>query len=247
MSKVSIIMPAYNAERYITEAIQSVIAQTFTDWELIVIDDASQDSTVEIVQKFSAQNSRILLYRNMQNSGVSATRNRGLDMAIGEYVAFLDSDDIWASDKLEKQIYALLAENAQICYSSYSFIDLSGNSIRIPYIVDKETSYKKLLKENVIGCSTVILSRKFLGSARFDKGYFHEDYVLWLRLLKDGHTKAIGISDVLVQYRNGGRSSNKIVAVKNRWIVYRKSEKLNIFQSTKYLIAYATNAIIKHL
>lgn len=245
VSKVSIVMPAYNAERYITEAIQSVIAQTFTDWELIVIDDASQDNTAEIVQKLLIQDTRILFLQNLQNSGVATTRNRGLDIATGEYIAFLDSDDFWESNKLQRQLDLLRQTSADLCFTAYALANEKGQTALI-HKVPRSVSYRDLLKENVVGCSTVLVRRGMLTKFRFETNYFHEDYVLWLQLLKNGCT-TVGLNDVLAHYRTGGRSSDKINAAKSRWNIYRKHEQLPLHVAGFNFFVYCCNGLNKHV
>jgi len=146
---VSIIMPAYNIERYIEKAIRSVINQTFTDWELIVIDDGSKDSTLDIIELMVAEDERISSMPNETNIGVAKTRNRGIDIARGKYIALLDSDDIWYENKLELQIKKLEAEKADICYCSYAIIDEEGKKIRNDYMVSEFVAYFKHMLRNV--------------------------------------------------------------------------------------------------
>lgn len=243
MIKISIIMPAYNAARSIENAIRSVVRQTFPGWELIIIDDGSSDNTVEIVRQMSVRDNRIVLYENRNNLGVSVTRNRGLDVATGNYIAFLDSDDIWQKDKLKRQLTLLQQTNADLCYTAYEVMRKNGTLTAL-YQVPKSIHYIELLKENVIGCSTVLLKRSCLGSYRFETAFFHEDYALWLQLLKCGCI-AVGINEPLVYYRKGGRSKNKLFAAKNRWLVMRRQEKLALPLTMFCFICYIHNGIRK--
>ena len=149
--KVSIIMPAYNCELYIEAAIRSVINQTHTNWELFVIDDGSKDLTCDIVNKLVIKDDRIKLIKNTHNMGVAKTRNRGLDMCNGDYIAFLDSDDAWHTEKLEKQIKKLLDENGDMSYNSYDIVDGAGAQSKDAYIVQENINFNQLLKENFIG------------------------------------------------------------------------------------------------
>lgn len=245
MCKISVIMPAYNAAQYIEKAIQSVIGQTIKSWELIIVNDASTDNTSEIVRRMAAQDMRIVLHENKINLGVSETRNRGIGLAVGEYIAFLDSDDIWEHDKLQRQLEALQRTHADLCFTSYAVMHENGEQA-IPYRVPQNIDYVGLLKENVIGCSTVLLKRSSLGEHRFETGFFHEDYVLWLKLLK-GNCIAVGIDELLVQYRTGGRSHNKVNAAKNRWRIYRKCEKLSLPMATYFFLNYCCNGLKKHI
>ena len=243
---VSVIMPAYNAEKYIAEAIQSVISQTYTNWELFVLDDCSTDGTAEIAEGFARADGRIHLLKNPQNMGVARTRNRGFDLAQGEWIALLDSDDVWHSDKLEKQLEVANESGAEIIYSSYALFT-DGESGKTQYNVPVRTNYSNMLKENVIGCSTVLLSKALLENFRFRVDVYHEDYALWLELLRNGYAAA-GCMEVLTNYRivKGSRSNSKLRAAKNRWIIYRKAEKLPLLKAISFFAAYAVNGFNKH-
>ncbi len=244
---VSIVMPAYNAEMYIEAAIRSVQTQTHKNWELLVLDDCSRDGTKQIVEKMAAQDSRVRLLCNEKNMGVARTRNRGLDLCRGDYVALLDSDDIWRPEKLEKQLALAKKENGDIVYCSYAIIDEHGNRKCEDFIVPPATSLKKLLAKNVIGCSTVMLSGKAVGEYRFPTDFYHEDFALWLDMLKAGK-KAVGHQEVLVDYRvhSGGRASNKVNSAKRRWRIYRSFLGLSLVESSWYLARYAVSGMIKY-
>lgn len=219
---VSVIMPAYNAEEYISEAVQSVMAQTYTNWELLILDDCSTDGTADKARCFSDLDPRITLYSNPKNIGVALTRNKGMALAKGSWVALLDSDDIWHKDKLEKQLVAAENTGADIIYCSYSLMDKNGEHLS-DFIVPERTSYDDMLRKNVIGCSTVFMRSPILIHHHFSTEYYHEDYVLWLELLKSGYIAAAS-TDVLVDYRivDGSRSNDKLKSAKNRWLIYRE-------------------------
>ena len=178
MPKVTVIMPAYNAARFIEVAVNSVINQTVTDWELLIIDDCSKDETVLYAEALANKDSRITVIKNEENMGVARTRNRGLDMAKGQWVALLDSDDIWHSDKLEKQLELAGKTNADIVYCSYGIVDANGCKAREPYVTIPEVSLEDMLQQNYIGCSTVMLSQNVTDKYRFITDFFHEDYVM---------------------------------------------------------------------
>ena len=243
---VSVVMPSYNAEKYISEAIQSVIAQTYENWELLIIDDCSTDSTANIVKQFSDVDSRITLYSNPKNMGVALTRNKGMNLAKGSWIALLDSDDVWHKDKLEKQLVAAENTGADIIYCSYSLMDKNGEHLS-DFIVPERTSYDDMLRKNVIGCSTVFMRSPILIHHHFSTEHYHEDYVLWLELLKSGYIAAAS-TDVLVDYRivDGSRSNDKLKSAKNRWLIYREIEKLSLGKSVRVFAAYAFNGFIKH-
>lgn len=158
---VSVIMPAYNAEKYIGEAIASVCAQTYENWELLILDDGSGDRTAEIAQAYAQLDARIRVLRNPQNMGAAKTRNRGFDIAKGEWIALLDSDDVWHSDKLEKQLAVAGRAGVDIIYCSYALVNESGAHLS-DYIVPETTSYDAMLRESVLSCSTVLLRQLIL-------------------------------------------------------------------------------------
>ena len=245
---ISVIMPAYNSEKYILKAIHSVMNQTYSDWELIVIDDGSVDSTVDIVREISANEPRIQLYINQSNMGVSKTRNRGFDLAQGKYIALLDSDDIWHTDKLEKQLALLKEKKADVVYSSYCMVSEDIPDKQKKYIVPVQISYSDMLCENFVGCSTVLMRSEIAKMYCFDSAFFHEDYVLWLNLLKNG-CSFVGCTEILVDYTvvSNSRSHNKIKAAKNRWIIYRKSQKLSLYKSAAAFFSYMFNGIKKYM
>lgn len=243
---VSVIMPAYNAEKYIGAAISSVLSQSYTNWELLVIDDCSDDSTAEIIRDFERADSRIRLLCNEKNMGVAGTRNRGFDIAQGEWVALLDSDDLWHTNKLEEQLRIATGSEADIIYCSYSIIDECSAHIS-DFIVPERTSYENMLKKSVLSCSTVLMHRSILSQHRFSEEYHHEDYVFWLELLKSGYSAAAS-RELLADYRivNGSRSNNKLKSARNRWLIYRELEKLPLHKALSAFIAYAFNGVIKH-
>lgn len=244
---VSIIMPAFNAEQYIERAILSVLGQTMKNWELLVIDDCSRDGTVQIVQHLSKKDPRIILLKNEENVGVSRTRNRGIELSKGEYIAFLDSDDVWHGDKLEKQLLRMETAKADIGYCSYALIDEHDIKVHEDYIVPGQTDYESLLQENVIGCSTVIVKAAVAKAHPFRADFYHEDYVLWLHLLKKGFVAA-GCPEVLVSWRhlNQSRSANKIKSAKKRWMIYRKCERLPLLKSIRLFCGYTTAGFKKY-
>lgn len=244
--KVSIITPAYNAEQFLVYTVESVLRQTYQNWELFILDDGSTDDTFSSAKALAACDSRIHAVKNEENMGVAATRNRGIEMAKGDYIAFLDSDDVWREDKLERQIALLQSTGAAIAYNSYSFIDKENNVIGKPYIVPVTTSFQKMLSENVIGLSTAIVERDLLKRYRFNSAYYHEDYVFWMDLLRDG-AKAVGDKDCLVQYRvmEGTRSANKLNAAKHRWKAYRNALGLSVLKSTVAFCGYVAAGLRK--
>ena len=245
---VSVIMPAYNMERFIAQAIRSVMAQTMTDWELLVIDDGSSDRTCAIVEELAAKDSRVRLYRNTSNVGVAKTRNRGVDLSRGEFIALLDSDDVWHPDKLEKQLDLARQTGAEIVYCSYSIVGGDGRKVRKDYIVPERTDFDRLLKENVIGCSTVLLRGELIRNHGFEPTYLHEDYVLWLELLREGHSAA-GCAEPLTDWRllTNSRSFDKRKSAKSRWVIYRDYLHLPLGRRIRCFTAYTAAGLKKYV
>ena len=246
--KVTVIMPAYNACRFLEAAIRSVIGQTFTDWELLVLDDGSSDDTLAIARSLAAEDCRIRVLPNEHNMGVARTRNRGFDLCRGEYVALLDSDDVWLPNKLERQLERMAQTGADLCYCSYSIVDANGEKSRPDYLVPEQTDFDKLLRENVIGCSTVVLSRKVIEQHRFETDFYHEDYVLWLKLLRAGF-RASGCTEPLVRWRliENSRSFDKRKAAGNRWRIYRDYLHLPLGKSILAFASYGAAGLKKYL
>ena len=245
--KVSVIMPAYNVEKYVADSIDSVLNQTYENFELIIIDDCSTDNTFCLLSEIAKTDIRIKLYKNEKNLGVADTRNRGFELAEGEYVALLDSDDIWRSEKLEKQIALAKKTDAEIIYCSYAMIDEDGKTINKQYIVPEKADFELLLEENVIGCSTVMLSKHVYKKFRFMKEYYHEDYILWLTLLRE-HFRAVGLSEVFVDYRvmKSSRSGNKRKSAIMRWKIYREFLKMPLISAGIIWIKYLIKGIVKY-
>lgn len=241
---VSVIIPVYNGEKTIEKAIASVQSQSYTALQIIVIDDCSQDGTYKIVEALAKEDERIILIKNKVNLGVATSRNNGCKLVTGKYIAFLDSDDLWYPQKIELQLEYLNKTKAHLCYTSYEMVEKnSQDSIR--YKVANKVDYKSLLKENIICCSSVLLERRLMEQNPFVSQYFHEDFILWLTILKQGY-QAVGISQCLVIYQKGGRSADKVNAMKNRWRIYRSYEQLSTLKSIYYFMWYAINGIKKY-
>ena len=244
--KVSVIMPAYNAEDFIAQAIESVVGQTHSDWELIIVDDCSTDRTVSIIESHARADRRIVFLQHQQNQGVAATRNRALKVAQGAYIAFLDSDDYWLSHKLERQLGFMGEHGALICCSNYKRVDEQGNELGVvepPHSI----RYQDLLRSNFIGNLTGIYNANELGKVFF-KPIAHEDYVAWLSVLKTGH-HAYCIPEVLAYYRvyDQSTSSNKFKTISWQWKIYRDEEQLNFFHSLYLMCFYVFYALQKRL
>lgn len=229
---VSVIMPCYNSEKYISDAISSVINQTYLNWELLVIDDCSTDSSSIIIKEFEKKDSRVQYFRTNISSGSPAfPRNIGIEKARGKYIAFLDSDDLWFPDKLKQQCLLFNGERIAIVYSNYEKINedgVAGN--RIIKAIGK-VDYKKLLKGNVIACSTAIYDVSKVNKVFFIE-HGHEDYIFWLSILKKGYiAKNTNTVEVYYRVRKNSISSNKFKAILWIWDIYTDIENLSFFQS----------------
>lgn len=245
---VSIIMPMYNSEKYLRESIESVLAQTYSNWELLIIDDFSKDQSLSIAKSYVEKDPRIRLLSNDRRIGMpSAPRNVGVQAAKGRYISFLDSDDVWFPQKLEQQV-ALFADNrTAIVYSNYEKIDEFGNRCNRLVVAPPYATYRSLLGGNVIGNLTGIYDTKKVGKAII-KDIHHEDYAMWLSILKQGYN-AQNTGTTLASYRETAQSvsSNKLKVTTWQWYIYRKVEHLSLLQSTFYFISYAWKAFFKSL
>ncbi|MDA5133710.1 glycosyltransferase family 2 protein [Psychrobacter sp. ANT_H3] len=246
MPKISIIMPVFNAKKYIDESIASVICQTYNDWELILIDDCSTDSTYDYLLVCYQENPKIKLLRNPVNSGAGASRNLGLKRASGQIIAFLDADDIWMPSKLEKQLTFMLNHKSAIIHTSYSFINESGEQISGLVNVSKHVNLNSYMRNTEIGMSTVLINKEIVGNFEFPSIRIHEDAGLWLELLGRGLISD-GLNEVLVNYRvrKGQLSGNKIVAALNTFKLYASVTELPVRNRLKNYLFYAVNAIYK--
>ena len=243
---VSIIMAAYNAEKTIELAIESVLNQTYSNFELLVINDCSKDGTAKLVEDFSAKDNRVRLISNEKNSGVSFTRKHGLEEANGSWIAILDSDDAWAPEKLEKQIELQNRTNADLLFTGSAFMDSEGRPIVWYLHAPAEATYRQLLKQNVLSNSSALV-RKELYAKHYAVGDgMHEDFAIWLSILKEGK-KAYGVDEPLLIYRiaKSSKSGNKIKAAKMNWNTYRYVG-LNVVEAAYYEAWYMFKNVMKY-
>ncbi|WP_303189341.1 glycosyltransferase family 2 protein [Fusobacterium ulcerans] len=242
---VSIITPLYNSEKYIGETIESVLNQTYKNWEMLIIDDCSKDNGVKIVNNYILKDKRIKLFRNEKNEGVSFSRNRAIDLSQGKYIAFLDSDDLWKKEKLEKQISFMEKNNIDLSYTGYEKINTDG-SLRGEIKVPEKLDYKELLKNCLINCISGVYRKEKFEVFRFRKTKA-EDYIFWLEIFKQ-IDYAYGIQESLAYYRvsNNSRSSNKLDIVKFHWKIYREYEKLNFFKAVYYYFIYIKRGMVRY-
>jgi teichuronic acid biosynthesis glycosyltransferase TuaG len=242
---VSVVMPAHDAEKYIAKPMASVLAQTWRNVELIVVDDASRDGTLALVEDLARTDERIRIVRLSPNGGVAAARNAGVAVARGSCIAFLDSDDWWHPRKLELQLASMRDTGVRVSYAPYDRMGEDGtllSKVRPPASV----SYADMLKSNRIGNLTGMYERS-LGDVPFRKTG-HEDYVFWLEMVRRaGRATCVPSAEPLAWYlvRKGSVSSDKLKAARWQWHIYRNIEKLGLFASVFYLLHYIRNAIGK--
>ena len=242
---VSIITACYNSENYISETINSVLNQTYQNWELLIVDDCSTDNTKSLIKEFQKTEKRIKLFQLNENSGAAVARNKAIKEAKGTFIAFLDSDDIWLPKKLERQLEFMISNNYNLTHTSYELIDHQGNSLKKTIVPAKILGYKDMLYSNKIGCLTAIYNQSKIGKKYMPLLRKRQDYALWLKILKTGE-KAYGLAEVLSQYRNteNSISNNKLNLIKWNWKLLREVENLSFIKSVYYL---SCNIIFKFL
>lgn len=244
---VSIIMPSYNSEHTIDKSIESVMNQTYTNWELIIVDDCSKDNTLSVLGKYK-NDERIIISSNECNSRAAATRNNALDLASGRYVAFLDSDDLWLPEKLEKQMNFMKENSVGFVFSSYRCINENGKDIDRIIKVPPVISAMKLLGNTIIGCSTVLVDRKVVGNFRFITNNRREDTFTWYHILKRGYN-AYGIQEILAEYRisSSSSSSNKFEMAMEYWRGLKEVAKIDFLKRSYCFVSYTFNAFKKRM
>lgn len=228
---ISVLMPMFNCAQTLESSVASVMSQTRTDWELILVDDASTDSSREIAQKFAQGDPRISVLTLAKNSGAAAARNHALGVATGRYIAFLDADDQWHHDKLRQQIKFMENTNAALCFTAYARVSTGGDhieTVRVPQKAD----YYTLLKRNILGALTVIYDTQQVGKPEMPILDRQHDYALWLHLVRQ-FGPALGLDEILATYRvsTASLSSNKALAARDIWRVYRECEGLPLYRS----------------
>lgn len=269
---VSIVVPVYRAAAYIADTIGMVFSQTYGRWELLLVDDCSGDGSVEAIEKallayehhsveaasentghiveyLCGEGKKVLLICKNKNEGAAAARNTGMALAGGQYIAFLDADDIWVSDKLEKQISFMEEKRAGFVFSAYEFGDESARPTGRVVHVPETLTYKRALSRTVIFTTTVVLDRDRIPDELMRMPEVEsEDTATWWQILRAGYT-ACGLDEVLAVYRRPLRSlsSNKLKAVKRIWNLYRRQEKLSVPSSLFYFVFWAYRATMRRI
>ena len=243
---VSIITPAYNCANYIGTTIESVLSQTYSYWEMIIVDDCSSDNIEEVVLHYASKDSRIKYKKLEVNSGAAVARNVAMSMATGQYIAFLDSDDVWLPDKLSTQIQFMQENNYKFTCTDYEQIDETGRRLgKIIHCIEK-ADYNRVLLDCPIGNSTVMYDVTQMGKFEVPNIRKRNDDALWLKMLKS-EKFIYGLNQVLVQYRvrHDSISANKFQLIKYHWVLYRKIEHLNIMRSIFYILHWGVIKILR--
>ena len=246
---VSIIVPVFNAEKFLDETINSVLKQSYQNWELLLINDCSKDNSKEIYQKYK-KDDRIIWFDQEKNGGAALARNKGIELSKGKYLCFLDADDLWEKDKLEKQLNFMKKNNCEFSFTGYEFADEkgipNGKKVKVPATI----TYKQALKNTTIWTSTVMfdmdkLSKESIYMPNVKRG---QDTATWWKVLKKIKC-AYGLNEVLSYYRrtNESLSANKLTALKRTWNLYRNVEKLGVFSSVYNFCWYCYNAVKRRI
>lgn len=248
---VSIIVPVYNVQKYIVETMDCVRAQTYSNWELLLVEDCSTDETVRVIEAYlqSTADERIRLIRQPANGGAAKARNTGLAQAKGRYIAYLDSDDLWEPEKLARQLAFMKEKDAAFGFTGYEFADENGQGLGKVVRVPETLNYKQALKNTTIFTTTVMFDTDKISKDLLDMPLVKsEDTALWWKVLRNGYM-AYGLDENLVRYRRAGKSlsSNKLEAIRRIWHLYRKVEGLNLFRSMYNFCFWAARAVIRRV
>lgn len=245
--RVSVITPVYNVEKYIDETLESVFRQTYEDIEIVLVDDCSTDNSAQIIAKYKEFHPEIVYFLQPKNMGAGAARNKALELASGQYVAFLDSDDLWLPKKTERQIKLMQEKNSPFSYAAIEMMDEESKTIKGKRNLKETCNYKYLLHNTIIATSSVIVDRTVLGDFRMPLRRGGQDYATWLKLLRGGAV-AYGINETLVRYRvsNNSLSSNKFKSIKQVWEIQTQDEHINKISAALHVGCFAFNAVKKY-
>lgn len=245
---ISIITPIYNGERFVSETIESVLSQTYTNWEMIIINDGSKDNSESIVKEYCNRDNRIQLH-TQPNAGSAAARNNGIRRANGRYIALLDADDTWEPNFIESQLNLMRREGAQLVCAAHKRINSNGEEVLSPFYPPQYFTYKDMLKTCHISCLTGVYDSKQFGKIYLNEnfGSLRDDYVYWLEIIKKTEF-ASGNQEVIASYRilDNSATSKKSKMIKPQYRVYREVEKLGLISSLYYLVHWAVNGFIKY-
>ncbi|MFW6030033.1 MAG: glycosyltransferase family 2 protein [Halanaerobiales bacterium] len=233
---VSIITALYNSEKFIADTIDSVLAQTYSNWEMIIVDDCSQDKGPQIVENYAKKDKRIKLIRLRENSGAAVARNKAIEKAEGRFLAFLDSDDLWTPDKLKRQLDFMLSYNYLFSYTDYQQMTEDGKLLNKIIKSPVKLDYNKALYINYVGCLTAMYDTKEIGKLFMPIIRKRQDYAYWLKILKKVKY-GYGLNENLAYYRmrENSVSSNKLNLLKYQWKMYREYEELSVIRTSYYV------------
>lgn len=248
---ISIIVPVYNVENYIAETIACVEEQTYSNWELLLVEDCSQDHSLEVIQRCLKEkgDARIRVLRQSANLGAARARNLGLREARGRYIAYLDADDLWVPEKLERELIFMSKKDAAFVFSGYEFADEQGRGTGKVVRVPETLNYRQALSNTTIFTSTVLFDTEKIGREQLEMPMVKsEDTALWFRVLRSGYT-AYGLDANLVKYRRAGKSlsSNKLEALRRIWNLYRREEGLSTLSSAYHFCLWALRAVKRRI
>lgn len=246
---ISIVVPVYNAAAFLEETIACVRGQTHTDWELLLVDDCSEDGSGAIADRAARADSRVRPVRQVKNQGAAAARNRGIAEACGRYLCFLDADDIWETDKLRTQLDFMKEKQAGFAFTGYEFADERGRGLGRVVQVPATISYRQALKNTTIFTSTVMIDRARIPDEDIRMpDIASEDTATWWQILRK-HGTGYGLNRNLVRYRRSANtlSSNKVRAVKRIWNLYRRQERLSLARSLYCMIFWAFRAVARRV
>lgn len=246
---ISIIIPVYNAEKFLKDTIRTIQEQTYINWEALFVNDCSKDNSTQIIEEANKIDNRIKLINLEKNSGAATARNTGIDNANGKYIAFLDADDLWEKDKLQKQIEFMKEKDCAFSFTGYEFADENGIGNGKIVKVPETINYKQALKNTTIFTSTVMFDLSNINKETIQfENVKSEDTATWWKVLKQIDC-AYGLNEVLSYYRrtNESLSANKIKALKRTWNLYRNVEHLNIFYSFYNFCWYVVNAVLRRI
>lgn len=246
---VSIITPSYNSSKYIKETIESVLNQTYQEWEMIIVDDCSSDNSSELIEKYCLLDNRIRLIKLKQNVGAAMARNIGMDESKGRLIAFIDSDDIWHANKLETQINFMKTNDYAVSFTSYELIDQDSKVLNRLVRVVESLSMEDYIKNTIIGFSTSMIDRGLIkDELKFMNVRIAEDLSFWINILEKGY-KAYGIDKVLAKYRvhSNSLSSNKFKSARQILYSYLFVHHFGYVKSFYYFLFYVFNAIKKRV
>ena len=244
---VSVIMPIYNAEKYLAETLNSIFDQDYENIEIVLVDDCSKDGSAKIISEYQKNHPEIIYYLQEKNMGAGAARNKALELAQGQYVAFLDSDDIWLPQKISKQIQLMQETKSPFSYAAIEMMDENSQTIKGKRNIKETCDYRYLLHNTIIATSSVVVDRTVLGDFRMPLRRGGQDYATWLMLLRGGAV-AHGINEALVRYRvaSGSLSSNKFKSIKQVWQIQTQDEKINKISAAFHVLCFAFNAFKKY-